>query len=130
MKAFCPTCKDYRLSYKDKLKLSPSYGTVRAMICPKCGSVVCSTSLSRSLFILFILVPILAYGFIHGPSDLPKHIVIGLITLHLLIDYLVFWPLTMQVKKWKPLKSYLPKSRIVGYTLYLFIPIILIVSRS
>ena len=42
--------------------------------------------------------------------------------------YFVAWPLVVRFKPWSPFQYWLPKSRIVGYFVYLFVPLAIMAS--
>ena len=117
----CPHCKIYRLSFKDAFYLSPhSPG-----ICPECEKPYLGTYFSLFIRVgLSIFIPVFSnsyfnlslstenIAFLTMPSYLLSCGIEALITLpkkHKFVD-----------REW-----FLPKSRLVGYTIYLITPVCL-----
>jgi len=47
----------------------------------------------------------------------------GALALTWAISFFVVWPRIVSFQKWSPFKNWLPKSRIVGYTVYFLLPL-------
>ncbi len=140
MRTSCANCLTYKLSYKQKLKISPSWGYVSFLECPNCKTIICSTFLSRLLFILFLLLATINLGLYSKSLDLTNVQLSIIVASIFVLAYFIVWPIIVRTKKWKPLEDYLPtfrivgwlenglpKSRIVGYFLFLLLPIFFMV---
>ncbi len=51
-------------------------------------------------------------------------VALGVVTAY----YFMIWPTIVQLKPWTPFQYWLPKSRLVGYFVYLVIPVALMAS--
>lgn len=130
MNLSCPICGNYILSYKEKMTLAPlpnqfSLPTVK---CKSCGELLCSTFLSRLILVSLTFGVILKIGFYF---DDPKLSGFQFSVMFLSVGSLFYfgiWQFIVRLKKWRPPEEYLPKSRLVGYSLYLILPITLMIT--
>jgi len=86
------------------------------------------TGLSRAIGALVVValcaaLIILAHLVAEHP---PKWLVLALFVVGLATYYFAIWPRLLRLKPWTPFKYWLPKSRLVGYAVYLLLPIALI----
>jgi hypothetical protein len=130
----CPRCASTDFSYGDKLALMPRRFGSSTRFCKNCGNILVATSKSVILFFAYMIAMayLVSEIFIKiGVQDIEAaSFAVALIVLPL--SYLVIWPLVLEVKIYRYQASFrksvwLPKSRIVGYTVYLVFPIMIIV---
>jgi hypothetical protein len=130
MKPSCPRCKKSEFSYRALLSSLPYRGELSPVkiICPSCGASLRVTAKSRlagaSLLLGSYLLSLLAVAY--SPVTLQDwQLYLGSFLI-LGFCYLALWPLIVRFKPWTPFQYWLPKSRLVGYTVYLLLPIGLI----
>jgi hypothetical protein len=129
MKIHCPNCKEYTLTYWEKMSLAPKKDIVLpSVICRNCQFKIGTTSTSRYGFILFFVFCMALGLFIVAKLNLNSIFAPIPFLISLAASYFLVWPYLVRVKPWCDFKYYLPKSRLVGYGIYLFIPIVLIVG--
>jgi hypothetical protein len=103
-------------------------------MCPKCQEKLGSTELSRFYcviaLVLTLLFSLIVSGkVISGLSELLMTVVITIFVLiNLKINQYILWPFIINLKKWETLQSSLPKSRFVGYSLFLVLPILIFIG--
>jgi len=133
MKHRCFNC-DYLLSHLERMKLTPKafQFSPPCFICPDWREKIGSTELSRFscrftlLFSLFgSVIALLSFS----PSDSIILIVMTiLVLLNLKVNQYIVWPFIINLKKWETLQESLPKSRFVGYSLFLVLPILIFIG--
>ena len=115
----CPHCKN-RLKFIDILGMDNWSPTV----CSNCNRLCMATDSSLIFwFVSFIALISVLLFWVSVYTEINKVMTIGIA--------LVIWPLTFPVmvraKKFKQRKYWLPKSRLLGYFIYLVVPITVIV---
>jgi hypothetical protein len=94
------------------------------IVCPACRAKLRVTTMSRlaaaltalGILLAVVLLPSLAGFQLRGWQS-----VLLLVTCIPL--YLLAWPRIVRLKPWTPFKYWLPKSRVLGYAVYLLIPV-------
>jgi hypothetical protein len=132
MRPSCPRCHKSHFSYKALLGVHPYPGesSPAKIACPCCGEVLRVTAKSRLLAaaVVVSLLPLLAVVMTLLPSPLHKWQIM-LVILGLLAGYYFgFWPLVVRLKSWSEFQYWLPGSRLLGYSVYLLLPVTLLVS--
>jgi hypothetical protein len=95
--------------------------------CPSCGMALRVTAKSRlaGAGILFGAVVgcalLLARSSIHLREWQVMLVMLGIFATY----YFAFWPVAVRLKPWSQYQYWLPKSRLVGYSVYLLIPVAL-----
>ncbi len=123
----CPRCKKSEFSYRALLSVHPYVGefSPASITCPSCGVASRVTAKSRLLAVTLMLslavVPILllAQAGVHLLKFQVVFVVIGVLSFY----YLAIWPLVVRLKPWTAFQYWLPKSRLVGYSVYLLLPV-------
>jgi hypothetical protein len=131
MAASCPTCNKSEFSYRALRSVHPYPGEFgpASIACPSCGSDVRVTAKSR------LVAAILMFVFATAPSLLMLWAGLHLHTWQIVIVamggiaiyYYAIWPLVVRLKPWSEFQYWLPKSRLIGYSVYLFLPVATIV---
>lgn len=132
MNSICPNCKESEFKYRELLGVHPYPGefTPASICCPSCGTklrvMIRSRLLGAVLFLgsIFLSLFLLSHASMHA-SDW-QVATVGLCAMG--IYYLLLWPAIVQLKAWTPFQYWLPKSRLVGYSVYLLLPIALMVT--
>lgn len=127
MKPSCPSCKKSDFSYGSLLAVHPAPGEFRpfSITCPSCGAALRVTAKSR-LFSAGLIIGsyiVLVTVFWRFPHQLPTWQISALALTDLATYYLVAWPLIVRLKPWSPFQYWLPKSRLLGYLVYLVVPL-------
>jgi hypothetical protein len=127
MKPICPNCKESKFKYRDLLGVHPYPGEFApaSIFCPSCGIELRVMTRSRLLAAVILLGSIFGSLFLllsasKQASDWQVPI-IGLCALG--IYYLLLWPVIVRFKAWTPFQYWLPKSRLVGHSVYLLLPL-------
>ena len=109
-----------------KLAPLPNQWEAPGIWCGNCKEYLSSTSLYRALFLILIFASIIwsAISLDNSDLNLSSFQLTAMVFVGALVYWFVIWPLFLKVKKWQPPYYYLPKSRIVGYFLYLVIPVL------
>ena len=129
MKIHCPNCKEYSLSYWEKMYLAPKKDIVLpSVICKNCQFRIGATSASRFGFIVLFIFCIVLSAFIVVKLNLESIYTLISLLISLSASYFLVWPYIIRVKPWCDFKYYLPENRLVGYSIYLFIPVTFIVG--
>jgi len=125
MSTYCH-CKKYKLSYREVLSLSPGPIELQPICfkCPVCDEAFRITWGSRAEF--FCWLTIFLVGAIYGSTYFDsKNSGIWLLVIPafpLGLSYFVVWPMIVRLEPWAPFEIWLPKSRLVGYSVYLLLP--------
>ena len=123
----CPQCNKSDFSYRALLSVHPYpfEFTPASITCPSCGAALRVTTKSRFLIfaLAMILVPAPFYLLARWRVDLQEgqfpFVAIGIIVFY----YLAIWPFVVRFKPWSAFQHWLPKSRLVGYSVYLLLPV-------
>ena len=132
MNLSCPICKKYEFTYGEILHMSPGGHefSPNRLDCGGCNARLRITRKSRLLFIAIFFVSLI--GNIFGMNAIfPKASkVLLLISMVSVITcvYFIIWPRIVESEYWAPYKYWLPKSRLLGYTVYLVLPISVIIG--
>jgi len=118
----CIKCYRYRLTYWDKLKLLP-FGAqmpLKSFTCPKCSFKQGNTNRSSLKFTLWLFSPWIVY--FGAATDLLESQL--WFFLYLACMFLI-WPRFVQLREWKSWDEayYLPENRLIGYFIYLILPV-------
>jgi len=111
-----------------RLAPMPNQWVLPSVTCQSCGEYLCATLLSRIAFVILAIGVILKVSFYF---ENPKLTGLQFSAMFLTVGtffYFGVWPFMVRLKKWVPLEKYLPKSRVVGYGVYLVLPIIFIIA--
>jgi hypothetical protein len=131
MRPSCPRCCKSGFTYGALLALHPYPGefSPTKITCPTCGEVLRVTAKSRLLAAAAIvsILPLLAVAVAIFPSPLHEWQLVLLVLSLLAGYYFGLWPLAVRLKPWSEFQYWLPKSRPVGYSVYLLFPVSLIV---
>jgi CXXC-20-CXXC protein len=123
----CPQCKKSDFSYRELLSVHPYPGefSPARITCPSCGAALRVTANSRLVAVTLILIFGIAPVFLLAWAglDLSKWQIILFVLALLAIYNLAIWPHVVRLKPWTEWQYWLPKSRLVGYTVYLLLPI-------
>jgi hypothetical protein len=119
-------------SYRALLSTHPYFGefSPTRITCPSCGVALRVTAKSRLLAAGAIVGSLIGCMFLLG--RLPVHLhkwqvflaALGIFTAY----YFIVWPAIIRLKPWTPFQYWLPKSRLIGYFVYLVIPVALMAS--
>ncbi len=126
----CPNCKKPDFSYRQLLSVHPYRGefSPASITCPTCGAVSRVTAKSRLLAIVLILslaiIPVLLLA--QATFHLAVWKLVLVVMVFLSFYYLAIWPLIIRLKPWTEFAVWLPKSRLVGYFVYLLLPLTMI----
>lgn len=123
----CPQCKKSDFSYRELLSVHPypvEFSPAR-ISCPSCNAALRITAKSRlvavTLILFFAIAPVFMLAW--AGLDLSKWQIILVVAAFLAFYNLAIWPQVVRLKPWTEWRYWLPKSRLVGYTVYLLIPI-------
>ena len=129
MKPSCPCCGKADFTYRALLQIHPAPGEFApfSVTCPSCGESFRVTTASRLLgggvlMGLFFALAAIFWRSAHLPSQ--WHI-LALAASTVASYYFFAWPLLVRFKPWTPFRYWLPKSRLVGYSVYLFLPLVI-----
>jgi len=126
----CPQCKKSDFSYRELLSVHPYPGefSPARIMCPSCGAASRVTAKSRLLVVALIvflaMTPVLLLA--QAGIDLAKWQMIFVVVAFLAFYNLAIWPFIVRLKPWTEFQYWLPKSRLVGYSVYLLLPIVAI----
>lgn len=127
MKPSCPMCGWSKFSANALRELHPYAGDNPpiGISCPSCGERLRVTAKSRlfagTLIILHAVAP--TYLLIQAGVQLGKWLMALTVFTGLAFYYFVVWPLIVRLKPWSEFQYWLPKSRLVGYGVYLLLPV-------
>jgi hypothetical protein len=114
-------------SYGALLAVHPAPGESSpfSITCPSCGAALRVTAKSRFLAAGLIICSyiVLVITLWQSTTKLAGWQVTALVLAILAAYYLVAWPLIVRFKPWSPFQYWLPKSRLVGYFVYLIAPL-------
>jgi len=105
-------------------------------LCPNCQNKLGSTELSRffcvialvlTLFLSLIVSVIVISWFNFSESLMTVQIAI-FVLINFKINQYIIWPYIIKLKKWETLQASLPKSRLVGYSLFLVLPLLIFIG--
>ena len=127
----CPQCKESDFSYRALLSVHPYFGefSPARIICPSCGATLRVTAKARLLSATLFLFLVFATGVLLAKAGSQLHgwqlfiVVAGVLAFY----SLAIWPLFVRLKPWSAFQYWLPKSRLVGYSVYLLLPVATIV---
>lgn len=123
----CPNCKKSDFTYRQLLSVHPYRGEFSpvSVTCPSCGAVSRVTAKSRLLAIVLILSFAIAPVVLLAQTAAEVAVwQLGISVLFFLaFYYLVIWPLIVRLTPWTEFEYWLPKSRMVGYFVYLVLPL-------
>jgi hypothetical protein len=127
----CPRCDRTDFSFRALHAVHPHPGefSPSRIICPSCRAVLRVTAISRlvSAFVcLCILAGLIVLAAALGVSL--KGWRLAPLIVAWLVVYSISWIYIVRLKSWTPWQYWLPKSRVLGYTVYLGIPVATIVS--
>jgi hypothetical protein len=119
-------------TYGALLAVHPAPGETSpfAVTCPSCGAALRVTARSR-LFAAGLIIGsyiILVTLLWRSTYQLAAWQIVGLVLSILAMYYFVAWPFVVRFKPWSPFQYWLPKSRFVGYLIYLFVPLVIMAS--
>lgn len=126
----CPACHQSAFPFRALLSVHPYFGefSPAQIVCPSCGAALRVTALSR------VGGPLSAVGLLAGICALCMYVGVDLTGWRLLLMgvawiplYSMAWTRIVRLKPWTPFHYWLPKTRVVGYTVYLLIPVAVIV---
>jgi len=123
----CPQCKESDFSYRALLSVHPYFGEFRParITCPSCGAALRVTVKSRLLSATVVLLLVIASGvlLVKAGNHLYRWQILIVVAGILAFYYLAIWPLVVQLTPWTDFQYWLPKSRLVGYSVYLLLPV-------
>ncbi len=130
MRPSCPHCKKSEFRYRALLSVHPRVGesSPARITCPSCGSALRVTAKARLIGAGAVVGALIGSIFLLARSPIPLRewqvilVAFGVIAGY----YFAVWPVVVRLKPWTPFQYWLPKSRIVGYFVYLFVPVALI----
>lgn len=101
-----------------------------SITCPNCGKRLRITRGSRLLFVFLLLSSVIATAVVCAKytMGLAEPFFLAITASVAALIYLVVWPCVIRVEKWASFRYWLPKSRLVGYTVYLLLPILFLVG--
>ena len=123
----CPRCKKSNFSYRNLLSVHPYPGefSPARITCPSCGAASRVTAKSRllaaTLFVFLPVVPVVLLA--RAGPELTEWQMILVAVVFLAFYNLAIWPQIVRLKPWTEFRYWLPKSRLVGYSVYLLLPI-------
>ena len=127
----CPQCRKSDFSYRELLSVHPypvEFSPTR-INCPSCNVALRITAKSRlvavALILFFAIAPIFMLA--RAGLVLSKWQIIFVVGAFFALYNLAIWPLVVRLKPWTEWQYWLPKSRLAGYTVYLLMPIAVIV---
>jgi len=125
----CPRCRNSNFSYRALLSVHPSFGefSPARINCPACGLALRVTARSRLEGAGGVVISLIGVMVLLGRAHAREWLGIVAATSILAAYYFVFWPIIVRLKPWTPFQYWLPKSRIVGYSLYLLAPVALMI---
>ena len=132
MRLSCPTCRKSEFSYRALLSVHPYPGefSPSRIDCPSCGAALRITARTRFIagfvFVGSAVGTVLVLGWLS--ASLQQWQVVTVIAAVFAMYHFVFWPALVRLKPWTPFQYWLPKSRVVGYTVYLVAPVALIAT--
>jgi hypothetical protein len=134
----CPHCRKSTVSYLLLLRtFFQSRHRVDRIECPSCGGYACLSRQSMGVWLLLVVlfpIPILAalaklrWGLLRSAGPYSG----GVFYVFWMLAWASVWPWIVKFQSWDHYvhsgwKPWLPKSRIVGYSVYLLLPIIFMV---
>ena len=123
----CPTCNKSEFSYRELRLVHPYPGefSPASISCPACEKDSRVTAKSRLLAAILILVLAAAPSLLLLQSGvhLNRWQVILVAMGGIAFYYYAIWPIIVRLKPWTEFQYWLPKSRLVGYSVYLILPI-------
>ena len=123
----CPQCKKSELSYRALLNIHPYPGefSPAGVICPSCKTALRVTAKSRLMAITLILFLVAAPIVVLARSgvDIQEWQFFLLPAGFMIFYYLAVWPYVVRLKPWTAFQYWLPKSRLIGYSVYLLLPV-------
>jgi len=132
MKKKCPICNQHFFKYKELLTVTPQpfQFTPASLDCPRCKAKIGSTVFSKFICGV-ILISSLIGGMIGLANFFPNlskpEIAIFTLTV-MALNFRIFWPATIRLKNWETMEDILPKSRAIGYLLFLIWPVATIIG--
>jgi hypothetical protein len=138
MTRICPKCRGYEITVDEAEHLLPTKASTEdppGITCKKCHAKLKATWGSILLFIVLFLasafalvsLTLSAIRVTHAPSKFETPILILAAILGYFLCYRLIWPRMIRLDEWAPRRYWLPKSRVVGYSVYLLLPMAVIV---
>jgi hypothetical protein len=126
----CPQCHRSEFSFRALQSVHPYPGefSPARIVCPSCRAALRVTAMSRvaSAFVcLGILAVLVALALKIGVSFQGWRVVPLLVAW--VANYSIAWIFIVRLKPWTPFRYWLPKSRVIGYTVYFGMPVAAIV---
>ncbi len=123
----CPTCKKSEFSYRAVRSLHPFVAEFQptSIQCPSCGDVSRITTKSRMaaafLVLAFTIAPPAVMLWLQANASGWLFVISGFAGLA--FYYFAIWPFIVRLKPWSEWQYWLPKSRLVAYSVYLLLPV-------
>lgn len=127
MKPSCPCCRESAFRYRALLSVHPYAGEAdpARIECPSCGVALRVTAKSRLLGALTAIAVVVGWLLLLAQLPVPLQYWQSFVAAvaGLAIYYFVVWPVIVRFKPWTPFQYWLPRSRLIGYSVYLLLPI-------
>ena len=123
----CPQCKKSGFSYRALLSIHPYPGefSPAGITCPSCEAALRVTAKSRlmavALLLFLVAVPVVVLAW--SGVELHEWQVFFVAAGSMVFYYFAIWPYVVRLKPWTAFQYWLPKSRLVGYFVYLLLPV-------
>jgi hypothetical protein len=122
----CPKCHRADFSFRALHAVHPYPGefSPARIVCPHCHAVLRVTATSRAISAFVCLGILAGLFFLAATTGVLRHDwrFVPLIGVWLAL-YSIAWIYVVRLKPWTPWQYWLPKSRVVGYAVYLGIPV-------
>ena len=125
----CPYCQQSAFSYRALVAVHPSAHVIpEKIVCPSCHAELRVTAMSRLTGALAFLATMAAVVLFALAADIKSQSWEFVVAILLgFVLYSIVWTLIVRLKPWTPQFQYwLPKSRVVGYSVYLLMPVVMI----
>jgi uncharacterized integral membrane protein len=137
MTRICPKCRGYKITVDEAEHLLPTKASTEdppGITCKKChaklkatwGSILLFMGLLLAVASTLVSLSEYAVRVSHVPLKFETPILILAAIVGYFLCYRLMWPRIIRLDEWAPRKYWLPKSRIVGYSVYLLLPIAVI----
>lgn len=126
----CPQCHRSEFSFRSLHSVHPYPGefSPARIVCPSCHAALRVTAMSRlisAIVCLSILAGLVVLALTAGASFQGWRV--APLAVAGVAVYSIAWTYIVRLKPWTPFQYWLPKSRVVGYAVYLGIPVAAIV---
>jgi predicted RNA-binding Zn-ribbon protein involved in translation (DUF1610 family) len=130
MNAVCPHCGKYHLTYLNALSLASQGAWNFPLTCPQCGRLIKVSASSRAVYVLCFLIGAAAFIVIMLEFNTGKPSSLQYVVAALPFFAACFGaPLVVaNFEFWHPTRYWLPKSRLLAYTVYLVVPLLVLVG--